>query len=56
MTQRNLLNVKLSNSRIDKLKSSIKHGTEVTLNISSNLIQKLNDETKFPHKLLLTNI
>ena len=37
MTQYNMLNVKLSNSQLDNLKSAIKNGTEVTLNLSSNL-------------------
>ena len=55
MTQYNTLNVKLSNSNLDKLKSTIKNGTEVTLTLSSNLIVSSNDETKFPHKLLLTD-
>ena len=54
MTQYNTLNVKLSNSQL-KLKSVIKNGTEVTLNISPNLIGNSNDETNFPRKLLLTN-
>ena len=36
MTQYNTLNVKLSNSQLNKLKSGIKNGTEVTLNLSSN--------------------
>ena len=31
MTQYNTLDVKLSNSQLNKLKSEIKHGTEVTL-------------------------
>ena len=31
MTQYNTLNVKLSNSLLNKLKSGIKNGTEVTL-------------------------
>ena len=31
----------------------MKNGTEVTLNLSSNLIRSSNDETNFPHKLLL---
>ena len=31
MTQYNTLNVKLSNSWLNKLKSGIKNGTEVTL-------------------------
>ena len=55
MTQYNTLNVKLSNLQLNKLKSGIKKGTEVTLNLSSNLIENSNDETNFPHKLLLTN-
>ena len=38
MTQYNTLNVKLSNSQLNKLKSAIKKGTEATLNLSSNLI------------------
>ena len=37
MTQYNTLNVKLSNSQINKLKSGIKNGTAVTLKISSNV-------------------
>ena len=55
MTQYNTLNVKLSNSQLDKLKSTLKNRTEVTLNLLSNLIGNSNDETNFPHKLLLTN-
>ena len=38
-----------------KLKLEIQNGTEVTLNISSNVVRNYNDETNFPHKLLLTN-
>ena len=56
MTQYSTLNVKLSNSQLNKLESAIKNGTEVTLNLSPNLIESSNDETNFPHKLLLTNI
>ena len=55
MTQYNTLNVKLSNSQLNKLKSAIKKRTEVTLNLSSNLIGNSNDETNFPHKLSLSN-
>ena len=55
MTQYNTLNVKLSNSQLNKLKSAMKNGTEVTLNLSSNLIGSPNDETNFQHKLLLIN-
>ena len=47
MTQYNTLNVKLSNSQLNKLKSGIKTGIEVTLNLSSNLIGNSNDETNF---------
>ena len=36
MTQYNILNIKLSNSQLNKLKSGIKHGTKVTLNLSLN--------------------
>ena len=56
MTQYNTLNVKLSNSHFNKSKSAIKNGTKVTLNNSSNLIANSNDETNFPHKLLLANM
>ena len=55
MTQYNSLNVKLSNSQLDKLNSAIKNGTYVILRLSSNLIGNSDDETNFPHKLLLTN-
>ena len=55
MTQYNNLNVKLSNSQLKKLKSGIKNGTELTLNLSSNTVASSNDETNFHHKLLLTN-
>ena len=56
MTQYNTLNEKLSNSQLNNLKSAIQNGTQVTLNLSSNLIGNSNNETIFPHKLLLTNI
>ena len=49
MTQYNSLNVKLSNSQLNKLKS------DVVLRLSSNMISNSDDETNFPHKLLLTN-
>ena len=55
MTQYNSLNVKLSNSQHNKLKSAIKNGTDVILRLSSNLVGNSNNETNFPHKLLLTN-
>ena len=53
MTQYNSLNVKLSNSQLNKLKSAIKNETEVVLRLSSNMIG--DNGTYFPHELLLTN-
>ena len=53
MTQYNSLNVKLSNSQLNKFKSAIKNKTEVVLRLSSNMIG--DNETNFPQKLLLTN-
>ena len=55
MTQYNSLNVKLSNAQLNKLKSSIKNETDVVLRISSNMVGDSNDNTNFPHELLLTN-
>ena len=55
MTQYNSLNVKLSNSQLNKLKSSIKNETDVVLRISSNMVSNSNDNINFPHELLLTN-
>ena len=49
------LMVKLSNSQLNKLISGIKNVTKVTLNLSSNVTGNANDETNFPHKLLLNN-
>ena len=54
MTQYNSLNVKLSNSQLNKFKSAIKNKNEVVLRLSSNMIG--DNETNFTHKLLLTNI
>ena len=48
----------MSNLQLNKLKSEKKrkkNGTEVTLNLSLNLIGNSNDGTNFPHKSLLTN-
>ena len=45
MTHCNTLNEKLSNSQLNKLESGIKNGTEVNLNLSSNLIGNSNDST-----------
>ena len=55
MTQYNTLNVKLSISQLNKLKSEIKNNTEITLKISSNVVGGSNDENNFPHKLFITN-
>ena len=55
MTQYNSLNVKLSNSQLNKLKSSIKNENDVVLRISSNMVGNSNDNTNFPHELMLTN-
>ena len=53
MTRCNCLNVKLSNSQLNKLKSAIKNEADVVLRLSSNMIG--DNETNFSHKLLLTN-
>ena len=53
MTQYNSLNVKLSNSELNKLKSAIKNESELVLRLSTNMAG--DDETNFPHKLLLFN-
>ena len=55
-TRYNTLTVKLSNSQLNKLKSGIKNGTEVTLKLWSNIAGDSNDENNFPHKLLLTQV
>ena len=53
MIQYNSLNTKLSNSQLNKLKTAIKNKTEAVLRLLSNMVG--DDETNFPHKLLLTN-
>ena len=53
MTQYNSLNVKLSNSQLNKFKLAIKNKTEVVLMLLSNMIG--NNETDIPHQLLFTN-
>ena len=55
MTQYNTLNVKLPHLNLIKLKLGIKNGTEITLQLSSNVVGDSNDENNFPHKLFLTN-
>ena len=51
MTQYSSLNVKLSNSQLNKLKSAIKNETEVVFRWSLNMTGNSDDETDFPHKL-----
>ena len=53
MTPYNSLNVMLSNSQLKKLKSAIKNKTGVVLRLSLHMVD--DDETNFPHKLLLIN-
>ena len=55
MTQYNSLNVKLSNSQLNKLKSTIEDGNEVVLRLLSNMIVDSDDKINFQHELLLTN-
>ena len=55
MTQYNGLNLKLSNSQLNKLKSAIKNEAEVVLGLSSSMIGNSDDEINFSHRLLLTN-
>ena len=52
MTEYNSLNLKLSNSQLNKLNSAIKNESEVVLRVSPNMIG--DNETSFPHQLLLT--
>ena len=55
MAQYNSLNVSLSNSQPNKLKSALQNKTEVVLRSSSNMIGNSDDKISFPHELLLTN-
>ena len=55
MTHQNTLVIKLSNSQLTKLKSALKNGTGVILNLSQNIIHDSNDENNFVNELLLTN-
>ena len=53
MIQQDTLNVKLSHSQLNKLKSGMRDSKEVTLVFLLNVIG--NDKTNYPQKLLLTN-
>ena len=55
MTQYNSLNVNLSNSQLNKLKSTINNELKVVLRLSSNLICNSDDKINFSQELLLTN-
>ena len=55
MTQYKSLNVKLSNSKLNKLRSAIEDGTEVVLRLSSDMISNSDDKVNFPNELLSTN-
>ena len=54
MTQYNILNLKLLNSQLNKLKSATKHETEVVLRLLSNMIG--DNETNFPHNRQVANL
>ena len=54
MTQCDSVNVKLSDSQLNKLKSALKNETEVVLR-SPNMIGDSNDKDNFPHELFLTD-
>ena len=55
MTQCNRVNVKLSTSQLNKLKSAITNENEVVIRLSPSMIGDSNDKTNFPHELLLTD-
>ena len=55
LAQYNTLNIKLPNSKLNKLKLGIKIGNEVTLKLSSNVVGDSIRKSNFLHKLLLTN-
>ena len=55
MTQYNRVNVKLSTSQLNKLKSAITNENQVVIRLSPSMIGDSNDKTNFPHELLLTD-
>ena len=55
MTQYNRVNIKLSNSLLNKSNYAIKNETDLVIRLSPNMIGDSNDQTNFPHKLLLTD-
>ena len=55
MTQYNRVNVKLQRPQLNKLKAAIKNKNDVVIRSSPNMIEDSNDQTNFPHELLLTD-
>ena len=55
MTQHNRVNVKLSTSQLNRLKSTITNENEVAIKLSPSMIGDSNDKTNFPYELLLTD-
>ena len=55
MTQYNRVNVKLSTSQLNKLKSAIKNENDVVIRLSLSMTGDSNDQTNFPQELLLTD-
>ena len=56
MTQYNSLNVKLSNSQLNKIKSAIKNATKVVLRLWSNMVGNADDNTIFLDKLYIAQL
>ena len=56
MTEYNSLNVKVSNSKLNKLKSGIKNDTRVTIKLSLDVVGDSNIDTNFTQKLVLPNL
>ena len=52
MTQYNRVNVKLSTSQLNKLKSAITNENDVVIRLSPNMIGDSNDKGNFLHELL----
>ena len=55
MTQYNRVNLKLSTSKFNKLKSAIKNENDVVIRLSLNMMGDSNDKGNFPYEFLLTN-
>ena len=53
MTHYNRVNVQLSTSQLNELKSAIKNENNVVMRLSLNMIGDPNDKTNFPHELFL---